>query len=38
MLKNYGDTNFITGIRAVAALAVVLIHVGGGAKRIKLDF
>ena len=27
--KDYGETNFVTGMRAYAALAVVLIHVGG---------
>jgi peptidoglycan/LPS O-acetylase OafA/YrhL len=32
-LKNYGDTNFITGMRAYAALAVLLIHAGGGGLR-----
>ena len=32
-IKNYGDTNFITGMRAYAALAVVLIHTGGGGLR-----
>lgn len=31
--KNYGDTNFITGMRAFAALAVVLIHTGGAGFR-----
>lgn len=31
--KNYGDTNFITGMRAFAALAVVLIHAGGAGFR-----
>lgn len=31
--KNYGDTNFITGMRAFAALAVVLIHSGGAGFR-----
>lgn len=30
-VKNYGDTNFITGMRMYAAFAVVLIHSGGGA-------
>lgn len=30
---DYGDTNFITGMRAYAALAVVLIHMGGGGLR-----
>lgn len=33
LIKNYGDTNFITGIRAFAAFAVVLIHAGGGGLR-----
>jgi peptidoglycan/LPS O-acetylase OafA/YrhL len=33
ILKNYGDTNFITGMRAYAALAVVLIHAGGAGLR-----
>ena len=32
-MKDYGDTNFITGMRAYAALAVVLIHAGGGGLR-----
>ncbi len=31
--KNYGETNFITGMRAYAALAVVLIHSGGAGLR-----
>lgn len=31
--KNYGDTTFITGMRAFAALAVVLIHAGGAGFR-----
>ena len=31
--QNYGDTNFITGMRAFAALAVVLIHAGGAGLR-----
>lgn len=31
--KNYGDTNFVTGMRAYAALAVVLIHTGGAGLR-----
>jgi peptidoglycan/LPS O-acetylase OafA/YrhL len=31
--KNYGDTDFITGMRAYAAFAVVLIHLGGGGLR-----
>ena len=31
--KVYGDTNFITGIRAFAVLAVVLIHAGGAGFR-----
>ena len=31
--SDYGDTNFITGMRAYAALAVVLIHMGGGGLR-----
>jgi len=31
--KNYGDTSFVTGMRAFAALAVVLIHTGGGGLR-----
>jgi peptidoglycan/LPS O-acetylase OafA/YrhL len=33
LVKNYGDTNFITGMRAFAAFAVVLIHAGGGGLR-----
>lgn len=32
-IKDYGDTNFITGMRAFAALAVVFIHVGGAGFR-----
>lgn len=32
-LRKYGDTNFITGMRAYAALAVVLIHAGGAGLR-----
>jgi hypothetical protein len=31
--KDYGDTNFITGMRAFAALAVVVIHSGGAGLR-----
>lgn len=31
--KDYGDTSFITGMRAFAALAVVLIHAGGAGFR-----
>jgi peptidoglycan/LPS O-acetylase OafA/YrhL len=31
--KDYGDTNFITGVRAFAALAVVVIHSGGAGLR-----
>jgi peptidoglycan/LPS O-acetylase OafA/YrhL len=31
--KDYGDTKFITGMRAFAALAVVLIHAGGAGFR-----
>lgn len=31
--SDYGDTNFITGMRAYAAFAVVLIHMGGGGLR-----
>jgi len=33
VIKNYGDTNFITGLRAFSALAVVLIHAGGAGLR-----
>lgn len=33
MIKTYGDTNFITGLRAYAAFAVVFIHAGGGGLR-----
>jgi peptidoglycan/LPS O-acetylase OafA/YrhL len=33
IIKNYGDTNFITGMRAFAALAVVLVHAGGAGFR-----
>jgi len=32
--KDYGDTTFITGMRAYAALAVVLTHAGGAAFRL----
>lgn len=32
-LKDYGDTTFITGLRAYACLAVVLAHTGGGGFR-----
>jgi len=32
--KNYGDTNFVTGMRAFAAFAVVLIHAGGAGVRL----
>lgn len=28
-INDYGDTNFVTGMRAYAALAVVLVHAGG---------
>jgi peptidoglycan/LPS O-acetylase OafA/YrhL len=31
--KDYGDSSFITGMRAFAALAVVLIHSGGAGFR-----
>ena len=31
--KNYGETNFVTGMRAIAALGVLLIHAGGGGLR-----
>jgi len=30
VIKSYGDTNFLTGMRAYAAIAVVLTHAGGG--------
>ena len=30
MLKQYGDTDFVTGMRAYAALAVLITHAGGG--------
>ncbi|NTU77053.1 MAG: acyltransferase [Alphaproteobacteria bacterium] len=33
LAKDYGETNFITGLRAFAALAVVLIHAGGAGFR-----
>lgn len=33
IIPNYGDSNFITGMRAFAALAVFLIHIGGGGLR-----
>jgi peptidoglycan/LPS O-acetylase OafA/YrhL len=32
-IKNYGSTTFVTGMRAFAALWVVLIHTGGGGLR-----
>jgi peptidoglycan/LPS O-acetylase OafA/YrhL len=31
--KDYGETTFVTGIRAFAALAVVMIHAGGAGLR-----
>ncbi len=31
--KDYGNTNFITGMRAFAAFAIVLIHAGGAGLR-----
>ncbi|TBW34876.1 acyltransferase [Siculibacillus lacustris] len=31
--RDYGETNFVTGLRAFAALGVVLIHTGGGGLR-----
>jgi len=31
--RNYGETNFLTGIRAVAIILVFLIHSGGGGLR-----
>ncbi|PRA14440.1 MULTISPECIES: acyltransferase family protein [Pseudomonas] len=31
--KSYGDTDFITGMRAFAAMAVILIHSGGAGLR-----
>lgn len=34
ILKDYGDTTFITGMRAYAALAVVLTHAGGSGFRL----
>ena len=33
IIKNYTDTNFITGMRAFAAFSVLLIHSGGGGLR-----
>lgn len=33
MVKRYGDTDFITGMRAFAALAVVFLHSGGAGFR-----
>lgn len=30
---DYGDTSFITGVRALAAIGVLLIHAGGGGLR-----
>ena len=30
MLKQYGDTDYITGMRAYAAMAVLITHAGGG--------
>lgn len=38
LIKNYGDTDFITGMRAFAAIAVVLIHSGGAGLRDLGDF
>jgi peptidoglycan/LPS O-acetylase OafA/YrhL len=32
-IKNFGDTNFITGLRAYAILGVLLIHSGGSGLR-----
>ncbi|MDV0787663.1 acyltransferase [Citrobacter amalonaticus] len=32
-MKKYNDTNFITGIRAIAVLMVFLVHSGGGILR-----
>ena len=32
-IKKYNDTNYITGLRAFAALGVVLIHSGGAGLR-----
>lgn len=32
-MKDYGETSFITGLRAVAAILVVLLHAGGGGLR-----
>lgn len=32
-IKDFGDTNFITGMRAFAAFAVLLIHAGGAGLR-----
>ncbi len=32
--KNYGDTNFLTSMRAIAILLVFLIHSGGGGLRL----
>lgn len=31
--KSYGDTDFITGMRAFAAMAVILVHAGGAGLR-----
>ncbi|CDZ73569.1 acyltransferase [Neorhizobium galegae] len=33
LAKNYGNTNFVTGMRAFAALAVIMIHTGGAGFR-----
>ncbi len=33
IVKDYGDTNFITGMQAFAPLAVAMIHTGGGGFR-----
>ncbi|TCT05938.1 acyltransferase family protein [Aquabacter spiritensis] len=33
MIKDYGDTTFITGLRALAAIAVILLHAGGAGLR-----
>jgi peptidoglycan/LPS O-acetylase OafA/YrhL len=36
--KNYGDTSFLTGMRAIAILLVFLIHSGGGGLRALSDW
>ena len=33
LIKSYGETDFVTGMRAIAALMVVVIHTGGAGLR-----